>query len=123
MFTIIQICHFVTCFILCLSLLIGLIRKEEKQIRFWHMINRICLAIMAIGGLIMEIRVLPNHLISGLIKCLLGFITIILMEKTFTYKEEGSLNRKNIFILLIFYALTVICGLVLLKMTGGFGGL
>lgn len=123
MFTLFQICHFITCFGILISLIVGLTRKDEKQIHIWHWVNRICLIIMAIGGIAMEIKVLPSQPVAGVIKCALGFMTIFLMEKTFGYKEKGILNRNRVICVIAVYALTVICGLVLLQMTGGFGGL
>ncbi len=123
MFTFFQICHFITCFVVLISLIVGLTRKDEKQIRVWHWVNRICLIIMAIGGIGMEIKVLPAQPVPAVIKCVLGFVTIFLMEKTFRYKENGTLNRNRVICVVAAYAVTVVCGLVLLKMTGGFGGL
>ena len=128
MFTVFQICHFLTCGVIALSLLVGLTRKDKKQIQTWHWVNRICLIIMAIGGIAMEVKILlggPSALViaSALIKCALGFMTIYLMEKTFRYKEEGTLNKGKIICLLSTYALTAVCGCVLLWMTGGFGAL
>ena len=128
MFTVFQICHFLTCGVIALSLLVGLTRKDKKQIQTWHWVNRICLIIMMIGGIAMEVKILlggPSALViaSALIKCALGFMTIYLMEKTFRYKEEGTLNKGKIICLLSTYALTAVCGCVLLWMTGGFGAL
>lgn len=128
MFTVFQICHFLTCGVIALSLLVGLTRKDKKQIQTWHWVNRICLIIMMIGGIAMEVKILlggPSALViaSALIKCALGFMTIYLMEKTFRYKEEGTLNKGKVICLLSTYALTAVCGCVLLWMTGGFGAL
>lgn len=128
MFTVFQICHFVTCGLIAISLLFGLTRKDKKQIQTWHWVNRICLIIMMIGGIAMEVKILlggPSALViaSALIKCALGFMTIYLMEKTFRYKEEGTLNKGKVICLLSTYALTAVCGCVLLWMTGGFGAL
>ena len=126
MFTMFQICHMLTCTLIAISLLVGLTRKDSKQIRIWHWVNRISLIIMAIGGIAMEITILkagvaPMVIASALIKCALGLATIYLMEKTFRYKEEGTLNRGKVICLLSTYALTVVCGLALMWMTGGFG--
>ena len=128
MFTMFQICHFFTCGVIALSLLFGLTRKEKKQVRAWHWVNRICLIIMAIGGIAMEVKILLGGpaamiIVSALIKCALGILTIYLMEKTFRYKEEGTLNKGKVICLLSTYALTAVCGCVLLLMTGGFGAL
>ena len=83
---------------------------------------------MAIGGIAMEVKILlggPDAvlIVSALIKCALGFMTIYLMEKTFRYKEEGTMNKGKVICLLSTYALTAVCGCVLLWMTGGFGAL
>ena len=125
MFTMIQICHFLTCGVIALSLLVGLTRKDKKQIHTWHWVNRICLIIMAIGGIAMEVKILFGGssamvIASALIKCALGFATIYLMEKTFRFKEEGTLNKGKVICLLSTYALTAVCGCVLLWMTGIF---
>ena len=124
--TMFQICHFVTCAVIAISLIVGLTRKEEKQIRVWHWVNRICLIIMAIGGIAMEIAIFQAGqawyvIAHALIKCALGFVTIYLMEKTFRYKEEGTLNKGKVICLVSSYALTAVCGCALLWITGGFG--
>ena len=126
MFTMFQICHFVTCAVIAISLLVGLTRKDEKHIHTWHWVNRICLIIMAIGGIVMEIKILlagPAWYViaHALIKCALGFATIWVMEKTFRYKEEGTLNKGKVICLISSYALTAVCGCALLWITGGFG--
>ena len=124
--TMFQICHFVTCAVIAISLIVGLTRKDGKQIRCWHWVNRICLVIMSIGGIVMEITILkadvsPLVIVSALIKCALSFATIWVMEKTFRYKEEGTLNKGRIICIASSYALTALCGIVLLVITGGFG--
>ena len=128
MFTVFQIGHFITCGVLALSLLVGLTRKDEIQIRAWTWVNRIALIVMAIGGIALEITILISKpslvvILSALIKGVLGFMTIYLMEKTFSYKKDGTLNRGKVICVLSSYALTVICGFVLLWITGGFGAL
>ena len=115
----VQICHFITCGVVALSLLVGLTRKDEKQIRVWNWVNRIALIVMAIGGIAMEIKILlagPAWYViaNAVIKCALGFATIWVMERTFSYKKNGTLNRGKIICLLSSYALTVVCGFVLL---------
>lgn len=128
MFTLFQICHIVTCAVIALSLLVGLTRKDQKQINIWHWVNRIALIVMAIGGIAMEIMILftgPTPawyvIANALVKCALGFMTIYLMEKTFRYKKDGTLNKGKVICLLSSYALTAVCGFVLLFITGGFG--
>ena len=126
MFTMFQLCHFFTCGVVALSLLIGLTRKDKKQINVWNWVNRIALIVMAIGGIAMEMTILTSKpswfvILSALIKLALGIMTIYVMQKTFSYKKEGTLNKGKVICLLSSYALTVICGFFLLWMTGGFG--
>ena len=83
---------------------------------------------MAIGGIGMELTILfskPSRIIiaHALIKCALGFVTIFLMERTFGYKKNGTLNKGKVICLLSSYALTAVCGCLLLWATGGFGAL
>lgn len=115
------ICHFVTCFATLISLIIGLTRKEQAQVKTWHTISRVCCAIMIIGGIGLEVSALPVQPVAAVIKCVLGFMTIYLIEKTFRYKKNNELNKGRVICVFSSYALTVVCGVTLFILMKHYG--
>lgn len=112
-------CHFLTCFATLITLIVGLTRKEDGQVKSWRLANRVCWAIMLIGGVALETAVLPVRMVPAIIKCALGLTTIFLMEKTYGYRLNGQLDRGRAICVFSSYALTVVCGLTLLFLTKG----
>ena len=112
-------CHFLTCFATLITFIVGLTRKEDSQVKPWRIATRVCWAIMLIGGILLETAVMPIQPIPAVIKCALGLATIYLIEKTYGYRLNNELNRGRVICAFSSYALTVVCGLVLLVLTKG----
>lgn len=108
------ICHFVMCFVTLMTLVVGLTRKDEKQVDAWHWASRVSWAVMVAGGIGLETMALPALPLHAIIKCALGFVTIFLIERTYGYKKAGELDRNRMICVFSAYALTVACGMLLL---------
>lgn len=63
------LCHFITCFATLISFIVGLTRKEEKQIKNRRIATKVCCGIMLICGIVPEVFVLPLQIIPAIIKC------------------------------------------------------
>jgi len=110
-----RLCHFFMCFLLSASLIIGLTRKDLKQIGMWNWITRVCYGIMIPVGVIMWISALQAALMHSIAKCALAIASIVIIEIVYRQKKSGKLTKKGVIIIVAIIMLTILCGCTLYR--------
>lgn len=113
------VCHLVMCFLLVGSVIIGLTRKDAKQLNTWHWITRICSLCMIVSGCVLAFSTFNAAVLNTICKLVLSCASICFIEFAYKRKKAGKLERRSIYLLAALIVLTIICGFILAYTTGG----